>query len=306
MIDSADLKSLVDQAMKDPALSHMRPVVEKELLHYDLLYVLEKEGMLESLVFQGGTALRLCYGGSRFSEDLDFAGGTDFTSLTMVDMKTCIEDYLGSRYGLEVFVKEPSSLKNEAQYAELRIEKWQIRIVTSPERRDIPKQKIKLEIANIPAHTTAIRPLIRNYDFLPDGYEDLLLVVETENEIMADKLISLPATLSHVRNRDIWDLAWLSQRGASVDSDLVKKKMADYQLTEYPDRLDRMLLRLPDIIQGKAFHQEMERFLPAETFERTLGQPKFKPYLLDRVTSLLETVQGDLGRCRPEKTDFEM
>ncbi|CDG92427.1 hypothetical protein XBP1_330002 [Xenorhabdus bovienii str. puntauvense] len=28
--------------------------------------------------FQGGTSLSLCYGGNRFSEDLDFAGGKDF------------------------------------------------------------------------------------------------------------------------------------------------------------------------------------------------------------------------------------
>jgi predicted nucleotidyltransferase component of viral defense system len=69
------------------------------------------KGLLEGLVFQGGTSLRLCYGGNRFSENLDFAGGVDFTSRKLVDMKECIQDYLAARYSLEVSVKEPASLK---------------------------------------------------------------------------------------------------------------------------------------------------------------------------------------------------
>ncbi|HET6629122.1 MAG TPA: nucleotidyl transferase AbiEii/AbiGii toxin family protein, partial [Woeseiaceae bacterium] len=46
-----------------------RPVVEKELLHYDILFALDTEGLLDPLTFQGGTSLRLCYGAQRFSED---------------------------------------------------------------------------------------------------------------------------------------------------------------------------------------------------------------------------------------------
>lgn len=45
----------------------------KEFLHYEILKILHKSSKTkESLVFQGGTALRLCYNGTRFSEDLDF------------------------------------------------------------------------------------------------------------------------------------------------------------------------------------------------------------------------------------------
>ncbi|MDN7131527.1 nucleotidyl transferase AbiEii/AbiGii toxin family protein [Halomonas sp. MC140] len=306
MIESVDFKNLVDQAMKDPALGHMRPVIEKELLHYDLLYALDKEGMLDGLVFQGGTSLRLCYGGSRFSEDLDFAGGVDFSSRKLTDMKTGIKDYLSSRYGLEVTVKEPASLKKNFKYAELKIDKWQIGITTSPGRRDLPKQKVKLEIANIPAHTKTARPLVRNYEFLPDGYEDLLVMVETRDEIMADKLLSLPATQKYVRNRDIWDLAWLAQRGAQVDSELVKQKMVDYRLDDYPDRLNSMISRLSDIIAGKNFQDEMGRFLPADIYVRTLGQDKFQSYLVTTLTDLLATVQAALMSEQPAGPSFRM
>ncbi|WP_254693758.1 nucleotidyl transferase AbiEii/AbiGii toxin family protein [Shewanella sp. MEBiC00475] len=46
--------------------------------------VIEKGGLLDKLTFQGGTSLRLCYGGNRFSEDLDFAGGKDFSSAMLL------------------------------------------------------------------------------------------------------------------------------------------------------------------------------------------------------------------------------
>lgn len=306
MIESVDFKSLVDQVMKDAALGHMRPVIEKELLHYDLLYALDKESMLDGLTFQGGTSLRLCYGGSRFSEDLDFAGGVDFTSRKLADMKICLEDYLSKRYGLEITVKEPASLKQDPMYAELKIDKWQIGITTSPDRRDLPKQRVKLEVANIPAHTKTARPLVRNYEFLPDGYEDLLIMVETRDEIMADKLFSLPATERYVRNRDIWDLAWLAQRGAEVDSELVKQKMVDYRLDDYPVRLDKMLARIPGIIAGKSFHDEMKRFLPADVYERTLGQDKFQTYLTATLTDQLITVKTALGLEQSAEPSFRM
>ena len=47
-----DLAYLVDRAMEDPRLHGRRPVVEKELLHYDILFALERGGFLDRLVFQ--------------------------------------------------------------------------------------------------------------------------------------------------------------------------------------------------------------------------------------------------------------
>ena len=75
-----DFNALVELAMRTEGLSAMRPVVEKELLHYDIFHALDSEGLLKNIVFQGGTALRLCRGSARFSEDLDFAGGREFNS----------------------------------------------------------------------------------------------------------------------------------------------------------------------------------------------------------------------------------
>ena len=67
-----DFQTLVELAMRTEGYLHMRAVIEKELLHYDLLFALDKYDLLDKLTFQGGTSLRLCYGAPRLSEDLDF------------------------------------------------------------------------------------------------------------------------------------------------------------------------------------------------------------------------------------------
>ncbi len=70
-INQENFEQLVNKAMQVEHVSHMRSVIEKG-------------GLLDKLTFQGGTSLRLCYGGNRFSEDLDFAGGKDFSSAMLL------------------------------------------------------------------------------------------------------------------------------------------------------------------------------------------------------------------------------
>lgn len=304
--DQENFQRLVSLAMQDPNLANMRPVIEKEIIHFDLFFALDQEGLLNDLVFQGGTAVRLCYGGKRFSEDLDFAGGVDFSSGQLAQMKECILDYLGNRYGLKVRVKEPKSLRKEAAYAERNVDMWQIAITTSPERPDLPKQRVKLEVANIPAYTAIPQSLIRTHDFLPDGYEDLLIMTEDKSEIMADKLVSLPATQKYVRHRDIWDLAYLSQEKAVVRPDLVANKIRDYGIADYEAKLGDLIGRLPEIIEGKPFRDEMNRFLPADVIERTLAKDKFFDFLKSRVTGLLTEVRDELDVDQSDGPSFSM
>src|SRR3990167_4417759 len=115
-----NFNTLVEQAMRMEGRTHMRPVIEKELFNYDILFALDSDGLLDTLTFQGGTSLRLCYGAQRFSEDLDFVGGKDFTRERLEPIRDCIESYIGQRYGLEVSVKEPAALRHERENADLK------------------------------------------------------------------------------------------------------------------------------------------------------------------------------------------
>jgi predicted nucleotidyltransferase component of viral defense system len=289
-----NFKALVAMAMSDPSYAAMQPVVEKELLHYDILFCLKEHGFLNNLTFQGGTSLRLCYGSNRLSEDLDFAGGFDFNANTVSDMRQCLEEYLGNRYALDVTVKEPKSLTREIRHNRISVDKWQISITTSPERRDMPKQKIKVEVANIPAYTKDVVLLRSNYDFLPDGYGSILVPTESLDEILADKLLALPVTVSHVRYRDIWDISWLQQRGITNDMSLLEKKIDDYQICDFQERVKQLVDKLPEIVHGNTLKNEMKRFLPHDVYQRTIGQPGFCKYLEKTLLTAFQSVQHEL------------
>lgn len=289
-----DFAALVEQAMLVSGRTHMRPVVEKELLHYDIIYALDNAGLLEKLTFQGGTALRLCYGAPRFSEDLDFVRGVDFSAATLIEIKSILEEYLGKRYGLSVSIKEPREMRAEPEYRDLKIDKWRVSITTSPERKNIPRQRIKLEIGNIPAYSRVPRAIQHNYDFLPDGYRDILVLTETLDEITSDKLISLVNCQRYIRHRDIWDLHWLKQKQTTIVSEYVHSKINDYKISDYPNKLDAMIKRIVDVIRSKGFHDEMIRFLPMDILERTLLKDKFKSFLIEEITNLLLETKGML------------
>lgn len=301
-----DFDALVELALAQGDTKNMRPVVEKELLHYDILFALDEAKLLDRLVFQGGTSLRLCRESNRYSEDLDFAGGKDFSSKMLAEMKEVIEKYIGNRYGLEVTVKEPNSLKKDPKYAELNIDKWQIAVVTSPEKKHLAKQRIKLEVANVPAYTKEPLPLGRNYDFLPEGYSLTLVYAESLDEVMADKIISLPAAQKYVRHRDVWDLVFLQRKGAKIDVDLVKKKIEDYKIKGFPEMLESRIGSLEEIVYGDAFSEEMERFLPQDVYDATLATDKFKAYMLSTLTGILTEVKKGLVGSVSSEPDFPM
>lgn len=289
-----DFAKLVDMAMKHPGRNAMRQVIEKELLHFDILFALEREGLLDTMTFQGGTCLRLCAGSPRFSEDLDFAGGHGFSGKEAALLKECIRDYISKRYGLEVFVKDPNALREDPKYNEVHVDTWQVSVVTAPKRRDIPRQRIKIEVATIPAYTREPSRIHVHYPFLPDGYNDILVLSESNNEIMADKLVSLINTQKYIRHRDIWDLQWLKQQGATPNYDLLLRKIDDYRIEGYLDKVRSMTNRLPEIIAGQAFNQQMKRFLPADTLARTLDNPKFAPFLARELITMLNQVVAAL------------
>jgi predicted nucleotidyltransferase component of viral defense system len=296
----ADFGKLVDQAMSEPGRETIRPVVEKELLHYDILFALDREGLLSDLVFQGGTSLRLCHGSSRYSEDLDFVGGPDFTNDKLLKIADCLEAYLGGRYGLDVSVKSPRDMGGAPAHQGIAVDRWQVSVVTSPGRPDLPRQRIKFEVANIPAYDPEVHPLQRNYEFLPSGYEDILLRVESKSEILADKLLAFPVTLnSHVRHRDIWDMQWLRQGNTPIRPELIAAKIEDYDVPDYQDCLDQAIERAPEIVKAPAFRAEMTRFLPKDRVDRTFGKPEFLDFLANNLQQTLIETRKAMGYTPP-------
>lgn len=277
-------REFADVLARQNGRTFMAPVIEKELLHYEILRVMGEHGFLNSLTFQGGTCLRLCYGAQRYSEDLDFAGGTHFDAGDLNELKDCIERSLPELYRLAVDVTEPKT-------HDAFVKKWRIRIDTALDRPDLPKQKISLEVASIPAYTSVPRMLRLNYVGLPSSYADVIVRTESMGEILADKMESFICS-PHVRYRDIWDIFWLVRQpdiDVALARDMRAQKAADYDEVErFSERIVPMLADLPQIIEGREFHDQLRRFLPFEIFEKTIANPDYRLLMCDGIRELYE------------------
>ena len=286
--------ALVERALRKQELQGVRSFVEKELLHYDILFAMERKGYLNCLVFRGGSCLRLCYGASRYSGNLDFVAGNSFDGADMYNLASALMDYLNRKYRLEMSIKTPNELKEDFNTAEGTVDKWRI-IITQQTRPDLPWQKIKIDVAKIPAHTSELRTLKRHYDFLPDGYDDFLLLVESRDEILADKLVAYTANLdTQVRHRDIWDMAWLNRIRAQVDAKIVEKKVSEYGIHDFRSALICAISRTPEITASDTFRDELSRLLPRNVVERTLSRDLYIEYLGSTSIEMLDKLRQNL------------
>ena len=282
---------LVAQAMKDhAALTPLAMVVEKEILHHDILREMSGAGILEKLTFMGGTCLRTCYGSNRLSEDLDFTGGVDFNRESLKTLPALLVEKLLVKYGLNVDVSEP---KRETG----NVDTWKLKIVTRPEQRGMPVQRVNIDICAIPSHDK--RPMmLRNHYDVDMGTSGLILQVESREVILADKLAALALRPGRIKNRDLWDIVWLKQQGMRLSMELLEKKIADHRHTvdSFVALLSsrRETLKLDDGVRI-AFQQEMRRFLPSNVVSETVENKSFWPYLTNLIMAECDQVIGLLS-----------
>lgn len=275
---------LVNEALRfRTELTTLRPVVEKELLHHDILREMSEAGLLAGLTFIGGTCLRACYGSARLSEDLDFTGGSDFQRSDLAALARVLTERLQTRYGLPVSVSEPVKVGGN-------VSTWKLTIETRPGQKHLPAQRIHLDICAIPSHDP--RPMmLRNLYGIDLGTSGLILQAQSREEILADKLIALAFRENRVKNRDLWDIAWLTQQGIELPGKLIPLKIRDHQHTqsEFTTLLQERTAALrsqPSMRED--FMKEMRRFLPAATVRDTIEKEAYWTYLTG--------VIGELGQ----------
>jgi len=237
----------------------LRPAVEKEILHQDILRILNNSGLLQKLTFMGGTCLRSCYGFARLSEDLDFTGGFKFKTKDLKGIRDSIKTAIWKKYNLKTDVLDP------VEEAEGNTRTWKIKVITEPFRPDLPQQRINIDVCLLPSHDR--RPvMLKNYYGLEAGTSGLIIMAESMDEILADKIIALAFRPNRVKNRDIWDIYQLKIRNIALSVKLLKQKLKDRQI-DFTYFQQRYTERLTALHSGqKEFLQEMRRFVNPSAF----------------------------------------
>jgi predicted nucleotidyltransferase component of viral defense system len=242
----------------------------KETIHLHLLSALSDAGVLRHVVFQGGTALRLCYGGERYSEDLDFVCGKGGAYIEAIEFEKLIQNALEAAKRLlhrnfaidpnQIALKQPShpmGIKSDT----VSVAAWQIIVPVGSTPRS-PKSIVKIEVANVPSYDSG--PNVAKATQGLVQIQDVILNVESANEILADKAVALTAR-AVLKYRDVWDVWYLvNNLNAQVNRDTVAKKFADYGTSDVLRKAKQRSEALAQDSTAKLFLDEMRRFLPAK------------------------------------------
>ncbi|WAJ69760.1 nucleotidyl transferase AbiEii/AbiGii toxin family protein [Catenovulum adriaticum] len=284
------LKQQIRQIIQaNPEYAAITPVIEKEILHHDIMNVLIKQGAMQTLSFIGGTSLRMCYNSARLSEDLDFNGGHDFKPSDFDGLEIEIQKYIQKKYETDVWVNKPAE-DNQGNTAS-----WKISIEKEANRPDLPRQKMHIDVCAIPSFDIEKRPLLNHYNIVVPT-EGILVPVQSLQEILADKLIALAYRSRRIKPRDIWDIVWIKQRGMSLSRELVEKKLAarNKPLDDFRQALSTQLNKLMQNTEVKDdFNMEMSRFIPQKIKERTLDNPEYWAYVQAEVNEIASALLRD-------------
>src|SRR6266436_7304455 len=102
---------------------------------------------------------------------------------------------------------------------------WQI-VVPIGSTLKSPKSRVKIEFANVPSYDSG--PNVAKVTPGLVQIQDVILTVESANEILADKAVALTAR-QVMKYRDVWDVWYLVNRlSAQADRAIVDRKFIDY------------------------------------------------------------------------------
>ena len=199
---------------------------ERDYIQHLALWLLYTRS--QELVFKGGTALRLVYGGNRYSEALDFNGPNDVTVL-----KALWEEIVT---GLETF----------GIVAEVRND-WVSDVGFSfdisfrgplYDGRDRSKGKVRIDVNRRPEEVETRRELVASEY---DDVRPFIVTVLTLEHLLAEKVRAL---LVRGKPRDLYDIWLLLHQGVRPDPKLIERKLALYEMEWKPSRLRQALERV--------------------------------------------------------------
>ncbi len=193
-------------------------LAKHEKFEIEVLNHLNSGRILDKLVFGGGTMLRLCHEGSRYSADMDF--------------------WLTQTVDIELFLDSiRSRLKKEYEITDSQNKHFSL--LVEVRSSDYPK-KLKLEI----------RKDIRNWDmektiaFSKYSNRQVLLNTHTLAQTMSNKIEAL---IDRHEIRDAFDIEFLLRKGITLPEmsderrDLLKKRLHAFSENDFKVKLGSLL-----------------------------------------------------------------
>jgi len=253
MISLEELKTISKKLKIDES------VVAREYIQILFLNELYSQSFSEDIFFKGGTAIRLIYAGTRFSEDLDFTvnmNGKDFEESLNKFLLSLSNKYL-------IKWKEKESVAGKTYLLTATIPGFKTDIFVRldfsfRERVFEPQKKI----------------LKADYPILLNSFIQVLSI----DEIIAEKI---RAIITRDKARDLYDIWILLQTGGKLNL-----KLVDEKLKYYNEKFDKTkLITKVEQANVEEFVKDLKAFIPINEREKLPELLKFiKEFIKTKVS----------------------
>ena len=252
--------------MKTYAERHIR---RSELFQLILLQHLYARPESHRLFFQGGTAIRWCHGGDRFSEDLDFVTRLDRPALEKVmrSVETPVTRESVAHFGPGRLIVTPRGKRDEGMGWRMVFEPQSAR-----ERVTVKVEFERLQEGGVLATEPRVLGMQKAVSYLIGAGEfriprpNSVLVVETLEEILSDKVRAL-LERPYLKGRDIYDLWHLRERlRVPVVRKVMERKFTCYA-APFTSRRRPAWFESNDKALVDAIEVDLRRFLPPGMME---------------------------------------
>lgn len=193
-------------------------LTEKDYLQEIILHAIySNRESTRSFVFKGGTALSKFYNSDRFSEDLDF--NIIRTGELPDRIEEVIEGIAGRLFFDAEFIEEPSKNKFGTIGAELGIKGPRY----NGKRSSLQHIRLEVNTTSKMAHEPLQLPRHQAYSDI----DEYIGTIMDKQEILSEKFRAIMSRKRRHKERDLYDINFLMQKGASPNPSEILKKLED-------------------------------------------------------------------------------
>lgn len=263
------MKELIKKEIDKESETRLKKLRLVEFLQHLILQSMYRNNAFKSLIFTGGTALRIFYGTGRFSEDLDFSCESK-EKIKMLPLLSKIENDLKLQgINLEVHPKqEKTVLKSDFRFPGL-LQEFNLSQIKDQ------KLTIKFEIDQNPPKGGEKEILSVTF---PVSYS---VCIYTLPSLFATKLQAI-FLRKYTKGRDYYDLIWYL--GKEIKPDFKLLNNAFKQLQKKAEKITEAnfkenLIEHLDTLDFKLIKKEVERFILNEEEINFLNPQSIKSLL---------------------------
>lgn len=236
----------------------------KEVVQEIALLSLSRQGLFDTVAFQGGTAFRIFYGLDRFSEDLDFALIKPNLKFSLAPMlKPMREEF--EHWGLTLEVTDRSKVDSVVQKAFLKETSLGAVLTLDAALPRSQKLKIKIEIDTNPP------PAAQVESHLCDFPTDYYVTCYDLPTMFAGKLHALLCR-KYGKGRDWYDLVEYLRRRTKPNYEFLKNALVQlppWDARNIPEKLDfewvrSALIERMQLLSIDALRADVEPFVRGE------------------------------------------